>query len=245
MLSKIRALKRSWPAVLALVVGTVIFGVAYAWQETSRAETTAAVEVPVLNRNIAAYEVITAENLELKAIKEKALDANTARDISAVLGKTAASTLYKGMPIDVRDLRSDLGGLLKDRQIVTVNMDYCRSAGVTAGDIVDVYWVNPEQSAWTPDSESARKRIAAEAIVLGVKNKTGSGLEAVVKGDAGGIGVVELAVRPAEAPNVVAGSLPQDTHVVLVKKPVPAAEKGGTPVVPDEKAGPADPNGSQ
>jgi len=187
------------------------------------------VKLPVPRRDIGIYETVGTGDLAWKEFSEDSVMSWAARTAEEVVGKTAAAPLAKGMQINKRCLASDPKEVYGGRYVVAVNTDYARSAGAQPGDVVDVYWVTVEQAAWVPGSGNGAVLVAKDARVIGVKSRSvlmGKKEIEEVQGT-GVVDIIELAVKPEEAPRLVGGALPQDVHVVLVKKPGSVTEAGG------------------
>lgn len=237
---------RKVPAVLAVLAG--IASAVFAWnavnEKVARATQTATVVVAA--RDIDAYGLIEKGSLALREVPATAVDKFTARKVEEVAGKVALAPLYKDKPVDVRLLAEpsdDAAGF----QVVGVNVDPARAAGVRPGDLVDVYWLSVDQSAWVPGNGATL--VASAVRVLKVCDERGNPIteggllqQAASGGAAFGKGpsIVYLAVRPEDVPRVIGGAAPKSAFIALARR----SSEGGEPVAEAGKAQPGDTAGA-
>lgn len=220
---------RNWPRLLALLAGLAVAGASFVLLRAWAGSDSSAVRLPVPAREITAYEVIRPEDLVWGAFPAAAgLEGAVASPAEAV-GKVAAAPLARGLPIG-RKVLLDRGAAGAVR-VVAVNVDFARTAGARPGDVVDVYWLRPEQANWTPGSASVL--LARDALVLGVYDKNGR--PAAVSSQTGGATVVTLAVKPQEVQAVVAGAAPEAKNIALVRKFASGGEVDGLAAVQGEQ----------
>jgi len=223
-------LKRVSPGLLAVVVGLAV--AVFAWNALHRQVTEArqTVRVVVPKHDIGAYSVVNASDLGTKEVPPSAVDGFTVRKAGEAAGKVATAPLYAGKPIDRRVLAEpsgDVGG----RQVVGVNVDAARCAGVRAGDVVDVYWLRPEQGAWAPSQSAVL--VARDVRVLKVCDERGQEVEgspSVLQGAVGAVAaarkepkVVYLLVKPEDVPKVIGGAAEKSAFIALARKSAPSA----------------------
>jgi len=224
------ARRRKWPVILAIVIGLGVSGFAGTklYQEVDRIQQTMTVVVPT--SDIDPYSKLTLEDVTTAQIAATVVDANTVTKLADVKDKMTVAPLYKGKPIDKRVLAEtadDIGSY----QVVGVNIDPARNAGVKKGDIVDVYWLRPEQGAWMPSQASIL--VARDVRVLRVCDERGQALDdekGVVQSAVGGVNpvprkpaIVYLLVKPQDVPNVIGGAGEKSSFIALAKKSKPGS----------------------
>lgn len=224
-----RLINNSWakklPHVLAVAVGlTVAF---FAWSHVNRQVTAAkqAVTVPVPARDVDAYTVIKKEDMAPVNIPSTAVDDYTVLKLDEAVNKVTLSPLYRGKPIDRRSL-ADPDSNAGNYQVVGINVDPARAAGVRPGDLVDVYWLPPERGGWTPDGGTSL--VAKGVRVLKVCDEKGNPVEepggAIQQAVTGavaprrGVAIVYLAVRPEDVARVIGGAAPKSASIALARR---------------------------
>lgn len=256
------SLKRSWPTVLAVVIGIAVALFAAIQLRHYTMTHVETVNVPVPAHDIPPYTVITPGDLTWRAVVKGGEEPGAARSPSEVVGKLSLSTLYRGEQIKKERLVD--AKLVKGKQIVSVNIDVSRSIGgsLQPGDLVDVWWV-PIDSSTEPGVGWVK--VASNAVVLDVRDSSGRSVlqrsGSVQQAIAGSIGVPAtppavaiLVVDSSEVPRVIGGASPKSQNVVLAKKFAPTEEapqsleqpaqgqqstEGGTNVAEAGKAGAA------
>lgn len=224
--------RRSWPTLLAVVIGLIVaFIAAYQLRQYTNTHVET-VRVPVPARDIPPYTVITSGDLTWRIVVKGGEEPGAIRDPSDAVGRLALSTLYKNEQIKKERLID--AKLVKDKQIVSVNVDIARSIGgsLQAGDLVDVWWV-PADSSTEPGV--GWMKIASNTIVLDVRDSSGKSVfqqgGVVQQALAGSIGVPAtppavaiLVVDSTEVPKIIGGASPKSQSIVLSKKFVPTEE---------------------
>lgn len=206
---------RNFKLIIAIVVGLVFATGSFFYLRAANVQgTEETIQLPVPKRDIAMYEKINPDDLKWKEYPKGADIVAAIKTPDEIAGMTAIVPLYKDIQISRRSVTDEPEILFKGKYIISVNTDSIRSAGVVTGDIVDVYWVASEQATTTG------RLIARNAKVVTVSDQK------VLGAQAKSTGYVQLAIRPEEAPYLVPGAIPADTHVVLVKKPNGADNKG-------------------
>lgn len=209
---------KNWPRLAAALVGLAVAAVSFFYLRAWAGSETGSVRLPVPARDLAAYEVIGPDDLAWAAFPAADGLDDAVRSPAEAVGKVPTAPLARGWPISRRVLRDrEAAGAV---QVVAVNVDFARTAGARPGDVVDVYWLRPEQANWTPGVASVL--LARDAVVLGVYDRNGRPASAASQ--AGGAAVVTLAVRPQEVQAVVAGAAPEAKNIALVRKFAPGGE---------------------
>lgn len=191
------------------------------------------VTVVVPKRDLEAYSVIRASDLVFKDVPSTVVDGFVVRKADEAAGKIATAPLYAGKLIDRRVLAEPFQGIGR-WQVVGVNVSAARCAGVRAGDIVDVYWLRPEQGAWAPSQASLL--VARDARVLKVCDERGQEIgdsPPVVQQAVGAVApagreprVVYLLVRPEDVPCVIGGAAEKSAFIALARKLAPGNSTG-------------------
>ena len=206
---------------LALILGIGMTLFSYTMISEQVETATKTVEIVVLKTDVEAYSIIDAKNITTKAVSPNIADEKTVTKQENVIGKATAAPLYAGKPIDIRNI-IDAKEDIQEKQVVGVYIDAARCAGVTEGDIVDIYRVT--ESAGNPSP-----CIASNSRVLKVTNESGVSVKQLSNGDAKTYGapkIIYLLVKPAEVSFVIQGSVEQkNTYLSLAKK-----SKESTPV---------------
>lgn len=249
-------LRRRWPVIVAVIIGIAAAFFATTQLQTymnTHVETT---RMPVPVRNIAPYVEITTEDIGWRNVVKGGEEPGAIKDPAEAVGKISLSTLYKNEQVKKERLAD--ASLIKDKQIVSVNVDVARSVGgwLQAGDTVDVWWI--QDGSISPGSWI---KVAANAVVLDLRDSAGRSL--LVKGGvlqqsvgevAGNTtppAVAVLAVSSSDVSRVIGGASPKSQNIVLSKKfsetkepvlpvqPVPETEKkeGDNIVQSDKQTG--------
>lgn len=204
--------------VIAVVIGLVfltVAGVSY-WQMQARANPGDTIRVLAPVRDLDPYTVIGESDVAKIAVSED--NEWMVQDVGEIVGKITTTRLTKGWPIDRRDLDDPTG----DYQVVGVNVDSARYSGVQPGDLVDVYWLTPEQGAWNPGQGS--HLIAQNARVVRVADGRGHSLDSSSNAITQSVtaspapAVVYLMVNPDDVRKVISGAAPQNASIALAKK---------------------------
>ncbi|MDN5375117.1 MAG: hypothetical protein PWQ39_157 [Thermacetogenium sp.] len=239
---------RRWPLYLAILAGVAV--ALFSWftlnKQIQQTQTTVSVVVP--KEDIDAFAIISPDKLVIKEVLSISADKYTAREIHEVAGMLTTAPLYAGKPVDVRYLEEpseDTGNY----HVVGVNIDAARAAGVKAGDVVDVYWLKPEQGAWAPTQAS--QLIATNVRVLRVCDERGQPIMEEAKTLQSAVGgvvapnrepkIVYLVVKPEDVPLIIGGSAVKSTSIALARKPLQAGgvNYGSTELISKENKTPA------
>lgn len=215
--------KLAFLLILAFIVGSAISIYAYKGIKTQQAKELELTPVVVASAQIDAYSNLSPDNIKIDYVSAKLVNEFTARDMSELANKITMIPLYPGHPIDIR-LVADKPEEIGDGQVVGVNIDSVRFAGVTEGDTVDVYWLGNENIAMPA------QKIASNAKVLKVtdeKNISIAEKNNIARSAAASAGLADIAtprivyllVKPEEVPYVIQGSQPGSSNISLSKKP--------------------------
>lgn len=211
--------KKKWPLIVALVVGVIVMGVSYHMVQKQVEVATTTVDILVPKTTIESHSVIDSDNLTTIGVPPSVVDDNTATKISQLNGKITTTPLYPGKPIDLRiiaEKTEDIG----NKQVVGVYIDAARCAGVTEGDVVDVYRLTQSLQG------EAAPIIAANCKVLRITDEKGvpvRGASAIFQGVSAEVGmsknprIVYLLISPSEVPYVIQGSVDKP-QLALSKK---------------------------
>lgn len=212
--------------ILAVIIGFGCVGVGY-WsfnKQISNAEAKTNIVVPA--RNIAANSTINAEDLQVISVSLPIVDKYTVTQSAELVNKVASIPLYKEKPIDKRTVVKAAQNM-QGKGIVGVNIDAARSAGVVAGDMVDVYWLtNSSSTNNNPASALANVPIARNAVVLKIGDVQGKAIAgettlqqgvATVSKTQNDPKIVYLILNQEEVARVISGSAPNNTNIALVK----------------------------
>lgn len=219
--------------LIAALISLVFLGVAGGswWYLQAQAMPQNTVSLPVPVRDIEPYTVIRSEDLSTRQFADA--DEWAAKSPAEIVGKVAVSRLTRGWPIDQRDISDPAG----DCQVIGVNVDAARFGGVRPGDLVDVYWLTPDQGAWDP-ARSARL-VAQNARVVRVADERGQPFDegtGVIQtvGVSRGPAVVYLMVDPKDVNRVIGGAAPKNASVALARKAKPT-EQEVEPIAEEEE----------
>lgn len=223
--------KNRWPIIAAIVVGLLVAGGAiyFLLQFAGSYQETAQIVVP--KSHIAAYETITEEKLDIKAVPAGSVGNGVATDAAQILGKVTAADLFPGEQIRLERL-ADSALIDVEKQQVAINVNLTRSVGkqVSPGDLVDVYWV---QSDAVPGA-----LMTTDAVVLALMDEAGKDVRnsggtianlvsqpaAASESQTGLPQIAVLSVNPRDVAQLVRGSADGNANMVLVKK----LKEGGT-----------------
>lgn len=214
-------MKQRLPLIIALVVGIgiTIFSYAMVQKKVDTATQTVAIMVP--KTTIEAFSVIKKENLMTVHIPPTITDENTAKAADQLIGKIPTAPLYPGKPIDLRmvaEKPEDVG----DKQVVGAYIDAARCAGVTEGDVVDVYRVSSSIQGEPAPLIALNCRVLRITDDKGIPVKGASAIMQNVSTDVGLVRdprIVYLLVKSQEVPYVIQGSLSKtESYLALAKK---------------------------
>lgn len=222
-------MRRVWMAALVSLVFLTVAGGSW-WYLQAQAMPQNAVSLPVPARDIEPYTVIRSEDLTTKQFA----DAHewAAQNAGEIVGKVAVSRLTRGWPIDQRDISDPAG----DHQVVGVNVDAARYGGVRPGDLVDVYWLTPDEGAWNP--VRAARLVAQNARVVRVADEKGQPCDeqpGIALTGTRGPAVVYLMVDPGEVERVIGGAALKNASIALAKKSKPTEAEVEEPDAEEEE----------
>lgn len=212
-------LKRTWPYLLAVMVGLVVAAFSFKALK-GEASSQAGVKLPVAARDLPPYTQVQPQDLGWGTFPSELPGA--VKNPAEAVGKVVAKAVPKDYPLRASELKEPDS---LDVQLVSVNVDSSRMGGARPGDLVDVYWIQPaEKTAWTPGTGAAL--VARDARVVSVLDKNGQPVDsgqglvaAAVQGTAAKVpAVVVLAVRPEEVGAVIPGAAPNNACIALVRK---------------------------
>lgn len=209
---------------IAIIVGLCVAGAAWLYFQANTADASKTEDMVLLTvpkKDISMYDKIEADDLKTLEFPKGSVSADAVSTPDTIIGKYTIEPLAKDKQISRRILVEDANAL-KDRYIVSVNIDTIRSADVIEGDTVDVYWVTRNEANWATGKLNNSKMIARNARVVNASGIKEASSDSASKAHTG---YVQLAITPTEAPAMVSGSLPKDDHMVLVKKPSGPDEK--------------------
>lgn len=226
--------KRNWPAYVAIIVGIIVAFFAWKALNGQVQKTQARISIVVPKEDIDAFSVVSPEKLVVKEVLGISTDKHTAQKLNEVAGMLTTAPLYAGKPIDMRCLvkpNEDIGKY----EVVGVNIDAARAAGVKTGDIVDVYWLNSDQGTWTP--AQASQLIASNVRVLRVCDEHGQPIDDNSKTIQGAVNyvvtperepkIVYLLVKPEDVPLIIGGSATKSASIALTRKSSETFTNGG------------------
>ncbi len=208
------------PLILALVVGIVLSAAGYTMLQKQVRSATVTKTVITAKSDVEAYSVIDSSNLIEKEVPAAVVDENTVTKIEQVTGNICTTPIYAGKPIDLRTIAAkpdDIG----DGQQVGVYIDAARCAGVTEGDIVDVYRIGDEMQG------EAAPLIAVNCRVMRITDEKGvpvKGASAIIQGVSGDVGlmknprIVYLTVKPNEVSQVIQGAVDKTKSCLALAK---------------------------
>lgn len=212
-------MQKKWPLIVALVVGVIVMGASYYMVQKQVEVATTTVNIVVPKTTIESHSLINSDNLTTLAVPPNVVDDNTATKTNQLNGKITTTPLYPGKPVDLRviaEKTEDIG----NKQVVGVYIDAARCAGVTEGDIVDVYRLTQSSQG------EAAPMIALNCKVLRITDDKGvpvRGASAIFQGVSAEVGmaknprIVYLLISPAEVPYVIQGSIDKP-QIALSKK---------------------------
>jgi Flp pilus assembly protein CpaB len=183
--------------------------------------------VPVMSRNVGPYTVLQPGDIMIEQLVKGGRQPGTIESPADAVGKMATSPLYQGDQIEIGRLTD--ASLVRDRQIVAVNVDLARCVGgyLRPGDTVDAWWIPSEGNAQTPGIGWVQ--VAANAVVVDVKDSTGKSLfsgggnivqQALINSassTAGSPAVAVLAVSDGDVSRIIGGAIPKSQNIVLAK----------------------------
>jgi hypothetical protein len=183
--------------------------------------------VPAMSRNVGPYTVLQPGDIVLEQVVKGGKQPGTINSPTDAVGKMTTSPLFQGDQIEISRLTD--ASLVRDRQIVAVNVDLARCAGgyLRPGDTVDAWWIPSEGNTQTPGIGLVQ--VATNAVVVDVKDSTGKSLfsgggllqQALnnsTNAAAGSPAVAVLAVSDGDVSRIIGGAVPKSQSIVLAKK---------------------------
>lgn len=225
--------KLPWRTIIAVIFGLAVTACSWWYLQQYIATHQKLEQITVLSRDMPAYTVITPADIGTRTIIAGAREPNAIINAQELIGKMAATKLYKGE--QVRRERLIITDEDKNRQIVTVSIDPVRWNAVVPGDLVDVYWVPNENIPGAILALNARVVEIRDGEGTPVSSAPPSGMAAAVQQGTQTNKVpamVTLSVKPEEVPQMVRGAAAGSKGVVLVKKLRPTS--GTVPSVATE-----------
>lgn len=207
-------------------------GVSYYLVQKQVKTATETVKVVVPKTDIESHSVIKPENLETKSVPPSIVDENTAKTVSQLANKISTIPLYAGKPIDLRVV-AEKPEEVGNKQVVGVYIDAARCAGVTEGDVVDVYRLNQTSQG------EASPRVAFNCKVLRITDEKGvpvKGASAIMQDVGADVGVIKdprivyLLIEPTEVPYVIQGSLSESQSLLALSKKGKATKQEAVPI---------------
>lgn len=210
--------------VIALLIGGITTTFAYSKIKAHQKQELELVPIIATASNIEAYSILSEENIRVEYISAKFVDEFTVTEKDQLLNKITTVPLYEGRAIDMRlitDKPDDIG----NKQVVGVNIDAVRFAGVSDGDMIDIYWLG------TNENPLPAQKIAHNAKVLRVSDEKGVPINEsknIARSAAASAGlakmenprIVYLLLDPQEVPYVVQGSASGNNKISFSKKPI-------------------------
>ncbi len=218
----IKNIKNSLTIIISIVLALVVayVGARYYKQEViSHKETTVVI---VASKTISPYTVLGKDVLKKIEVPVDRVDSNAVNNPEELFGKLTTTKIYPNEQIHREKITSNMK--LKDKEIVSVNVDITRSGAgwIQSGDMVDVWYLGGDSQV--PGSGNAL--IANNAYVLDIRDSSGhsiyEGTQAVMSAVTSSIvpssppAIAVLVVESQYVPKVISGSSTNNT--VLVKK---------------------------
>ncbi|RJX22189.1 MAG: hypothetical protein C4575_01945 [Desulforudis sp.] len=223
-------MRRFLPYIFVSIIALGVAAGAWVYLQQYQALNKEMVSLPVPVRDIEPYTTITANDIIMKSFLKGAEESTAATEVSEVVGRLATGKLNRGWQIDKRSLASK--EFIGDQQVVGVNVDVARAGDVKVGDVVDVYWLTPDQGNWSP--AGASHVIAQNARVIRIvddrgvsTNEAGSIAQGTIASVSAikGPSVVYLMIEPKDVSKVISGAAPKNTSIALAKKTKPTKTK--------------------
>lgn len=161
-------MKKYLPYILIvfLGVGTSLF--AYAKLSAETGEPIETIQIVVPAHDILPFQEIKPSDLKMKTIPISKDSENMVTDPQTLVGKRFETTLFSDWEINKKLIKEE--NQLKEKHIVTINVDPARSARAQAGDIVDVYLVRPLTLEWGDEGVRWGEKIISKVIVLSIQD---------------------------------------------------------------------------
>ncbi len=158
----------NWPVIITIILGLAVFSGAswYVFQYSIKNRPTE--KVLVAARDIPAYRVIKAIDLQYRTIPEGGAEPGSVQDPNFAINKMTMIPLYANRQIPKQALTEDVLAIKSGERAVAVNVDLTGAVGnnLLPGDLVDVYWV--------PSKDFPGYIIAENARVLKIEDQNGN-----------------------------------------------------------------------
>lgn len=186
-----------------IVIGILIIGLGI-YKDYSKPVKGDIPEVIVANAIIEKGEIIEAEKLT-KIVWGEYKDAYVVTELEEIVDKISSDNIYPNRLIDTRSLSEKDNFNSEGKDKIGVYIDSARSGGAKAGDVVDVYWVQGNNTG------ERGIKIASSVKVDKMINERGQESNINPK-------VAYLYIESIDTPNVIPGSYPGNANITLVKK---------------------------
>lgn len=202
-----------------ILVAAIVMGLSIAFYAWSKMDSTQEPDVKVLvpTHDITPYSTIQDSDLKVRVLKESEVDDHTVLELNQVRNKVPTVALYANKPIDKRNLQPTINA--EDKRIVGVLIDTTRLGSATAGDYVDVYWVNAHQGDATALSPALT--LTRKAQIIAIEGDTGNKSltsEQKVTSD-GKVKAVYLLVNPGDVSHIIQGSMQNNIALAKILNP--------------------------
>ena len=158
----------NWPVIITIILGLAVFGAAswYVFQYSIKNRPME--KVLVAAKDIPAYRVIEAGDLQYRTIPAGGAEPGSVQDPNFAVNKMTTVPLYVNRQIPQKALTEDVLAIKSGERAIAVNVDLTGAVGnnLQPGDLVDVYWV--------PSKDFPGYIIAREARVLKIKDQNGN-----------------------------------------------------------------------
>lgn len=217
-----KGIKNSLPIIISIALAMVVayVGAKYYKQEViSHKETTVVI---VASKTISPYTVLGKDVLKKVEVPVDRIDPNAINSAEELFGKLTTTKIYPNEQIHREKITSNFD--LKDKEIVSVNVDLTRSGAgwIQSGDMVDVWYLGGDSQV--PGSGNAL--VANNAYVLDIRDSSGhsiyEGTQATLSAVTSSIvpssppAIAVLVIDSQYVPKVISGS--SNNNTVLVKK---------------------------
>lgn len=158
----------NWPLIITVILGLAVFTGASWYVFRYSVENRPVEKVLVAARDIPAYRVIGAGDLQYRTIPAGGAEPGSVQDPNYAVNKMTAVPLYAGRQIPKQALTEDVLAVKPGERAIAVNVDLTGAVGndLRPGDYVDVYWV--------PSKDFPGYVIAREARVLKIEDQNGN-----------------------------------------------------------------------
>lgn len=221
--------KRAAVLIVVALAGLVMVKVSYDKMSLRLNEPVETRKIVVANGEIAMYDVIELNDLHMADIPKETDTDGYITDMADVLGKVAKFNMGKGNWFHEDSILSATE--MKSIAFVTINTSYAKTGGASAGDRVDVYRVDTDDT-WVEGRGSVL--VASDVEVVRITDRDGrgigrsSGVSALAGSTGGKTEVVRLGVKPEQVKYLVPASSEVENSYVLVVRSINTEDyKGG------------------